>query len=661
LSAAPTGGDRYGASQAENREKVLSFLNARSRTFEERPLLASYGGFSSSLCLGFPGIASKAEDSGTLVLAIPLEGDFAVETGLALIEKLEDKKNHLNFFIAFLGDEKTLLPEDIPSYTHKGLRDLLSLCDMPETWVLSYLDIDKPPSGFLIRHGNEDYIAPLDMIKSLSALFGGKGMSSSFEIRYNEIYKLGLAKENRPLALAWENEINGFCLAGVYDEGDKKKAPAPAGGDLAELLLEYGETLRFPIQNPDRHYFILPLLKNRPFFISEKTMVIFFISASALLVFSFTVYSAARRSRITRGFRNFIRYFWIFFILLPLLAAVLKGAGFMYSFLLSLLKASPRGTNYSGAGLTILLVLLLISLAAPLVHFLPIPRRANFFGFSAVILVVFGTLTSIIIDFTFLPVFIWASFFTFLGASLTNPFLILPAALVMPLQGLSAFSNIQETGSAKLAELLFSGGTGPGWITAFQLSILALPFLLLLEKGIGALLKGKSRISRAAASKYSFAARLALIGLVLVFMVIQILLIPPGPLPPVRRTFPDTASDILTISTENTAFEESRIIHITIEAKGNPLRFNLYLEGENLKPVYSSPAPYRQNGKSIEFILGENPPNPFKAEIVLPRDLQVSIRAEALYTQWESALDKEEEPDTEDYVFKVISRPHSLF
>jgi hypothetical protein len=271
--------------------------------------------------------------------------------------------------------------------------------------------------------------------------------------------------------------------------------------------------------------------------------------------------------------------------------------------------------------------------------------------------VILGTFIAIAMDFTFLPVFLWASFFTFLGALFKKPIMVFLLAFLIPFQVLTAFLNIREAASGKLAELLLSGWGG--WITALQVAAPALPFALLLEKGIELSLSraGKQK-APTGILKNSLAVRLGLLGLVLSLMVIRVLCIPPPPLPPERRSFTDGNGDILKISTENTIFEESRIIEVTIAAKGDPLRFNLYLEGENLSPIYSSPAPFRRGagGKSVEFILGENPPNPFKAEIVLPWELDVSFRAEALYTQWDPALDNGDKPETEDYVFTVVSR-----
>jgi hypothetical protein len=49
--------------------------------------------------------------------------------------------------------------------------------------------------------------------------------------------------------------------------------------------------------------------------------------------------------------------------------------------------------------------------------------------------------------------------------------------------------------------------------------------------------------------------------------------------------------------------------------------------------VYSAPVPFERtdDGKKINFVLGENPSNPFAMEIVLPLDFEGILEATAIY------------------------------
>jgi hypothetical protein len=83
-----------------------------------------------------------------------------------------------------------------------------------------------------------------------------------------------------------------------------------------------------------------------------------------------------------------------------------------------------------------------------------------------------------------------------------------------------------------------------------------------------------------------------------------------------------------------------RILDLTLRSEEDPIRFDLSLvsEGEpgnNDTPplIYFAPMPYRINGeeRSVEFFLGEGPPNPLNLEIILAASFSGRLRAEALY------------------------------
>ena len=119
---------------------------------------------------------------------------------------------------------------------------------------------------------------------------------------------------------------------------------------------------------------------------------------------------------------------------------------------------------------------------------------------------------------------------------------------------------------------------------------------------------------------------------------------------PLLRTIEDTGT--LLMEVDDRILLERRILNITLEAPVPPLRFNLYLDapeppekssqGAEIPVIYAAVMPFRYiddpsspNRNSIEFILGEEPPNPFTTEIVLPVDFRGVLRAEALYVDAE--------------------------
>jgi hypothetical protein len=126
---------------------------------------------------------------------------------------------------------------------------------------------------------------------------------------------------------------------------------------------------------------------------------------------------------------------------------------------------------------------------------------------------------------------------------------------------------------------------------------------------------------------------------------------------PVRRVLPE-AGQALKVTYEDSVFLARRIIEFTIEARGNPCGFNLFLESDDGEAprIYSATMPFEFQSEgdgarvAAAFVLGEGPPDPFTWELVLPRDFFGVLRVEVLYTVWDPAVDMLPQPETRDYV-----------
>ncbi|GHU15065.1 hypothetical protein FACS1894163_00580 [Spirochaetia bacterium] len=90
----------------------------------------------------------------------------------------------------------------------------------------------------------------------------------------------------------------------------------------------------------------------------------------------------------------------------------------------------------------------------------------------------------------------------------------------------------------------------------------------------------------------------------------------------------------------NTDFGPNRLIlDLSLLSAEDPVRFDLSLisepesAGSDPLLIYYAPIPYRidEETRSVEFFLGEGPPNPLELEIILSGDFSGEIRAEALH------------------------------
>jgi hypothetical protein len=650
----------YGNVLEDSRRALLAnVLTERNIPFETRSLFTGFGGFGSSIHVTLPASPEAGQAKpGLFILALPLSftGDdrrelpYAFETALDFIGLVRGEGLQIDAMVAFLGDEWSALRTD-QNAPHLGLLDLYSRLELPEDAALIYLDMYEEPGEIVVHHGARRTLAPLNILRPLARLCDGRKISYTLAVNANELYKLGLAEGPSALEFALSRELPALYLAG---------GATPAGGiqNLDALLFDYARSVEPGTENPDYHYLIFQAL-GRFFFVSEYATVLFFLAAAALFFFAALIYSVVLRYRLAVQWQVFFKRSWILLLYWLMLVLALKGAALIF-------RGVTRGTDPALLGgsallfyaaaiaqlVTGILLFMVFSFLGDCIH---VPHGANFYGSSAIILVIAEILLSAYIDITFIPMFIWAFVFTFLAACIRKPVLIRLCVLLASFQGAAALLTLIKTGNRRLGFLIFSGNT----VFIFYIALASLPFLITLKRG--ALLAAR-RTDEQKSSRELFkqlTASRALLKHIVPRLVlfastaalgIGAYFFARNPIPPAgRMTVVDEpeSGDILAMDVLDRAFLERRTLNITLIAPPNPLRFNLFLEGiqgGDIPLIYSAPMPFRyiedplsQSRSSVEFILGEGPPNPFATEIVLPIDFAGFLRAEALYMEGEGA------------------------
>ena len=648
--------------QAQDRDKIVWVEKTLGNIpFERRSLLEDYGGFGSSVLVRSAGEYDKALP--VFVVAVPLNAEFAVNTALSMAEKLHSGNNSgvntANILIAFLGDEENVLLEDMGGFSHKGLRDLLTLADTSENCILCYIDIDEEPEKLVIRHGISGYVAPLNIVRPLPQIFKERDIPWNFRIRHSEIYKLGLVEGPKALFIAWDSEINGFVLSGSA----KRNQVSISADNLSQCLLDYAGLLTISTIHEDRHYSYFNIPWIRTIFISEGLTVAFILIAAGLCLFHFLFSSARFHVALLFDIRQFFRLSWLVLILLPLMVISVKFSGSLYSFLLGLLSAGEKLANNTGAGLSVLLAGLIFFLPSPALDFIHFPRRAQFYGVSAVFFIAIGFFFAASLDFSYVRVFLWAFIFIFIGSQVKDPVAVFICVLMIPIFAVDAVINIIETNSNTFAELFINYGwkAPETWMAATITALFILPFSMLIRRGTILVQELKHRKARPKPNrKYRLILIPALIVSVLLIMVVQILLLHEKPAPE-RRIYNVEDRQGIRLVSKTVIFQDSRIITLLIEAEEIPVRFDVFIESKNdasLQPVYSASVPFTREdgGKRVNFSLGENPPNPLTIEIVLPLEFEGALIAAAVYNNWNPVLDPGTEPKTSDYVLKLTKK-----
>jgi hypothetical protein len=498
----------------------------------------------------------------------------------------------------------------------------------------------------LVHHGARRTLAPLNILRPLTRLLDQGKVPYALAVNANELYKLGLADGPPALDFALGRESPALCLAG---------GAAGLAEDLGALLFDYARAVEPGTENPDYHYLIFSVA-GRCFFVSEYATALIFIALASLFFFAALIYSVALRSRLAVQWKVFFGRSWILLLYWLMLVLALKAAALIFRGLTRGADPARFGGSallfYAAAAAQLLLgaaLFMLLSLPGDCIH---VPRRANFYGSSAIVLAIAEILLAAYIDITFIPVFVWSFVFVFLAACVRKPALICVCALLTFLHGGAVLLTLVQAGNRRLGFLIFSGDT------AFMIyaALVSLPFFMAVKRGalLFARKTGKGTLPGELAKRPPkpgaivglLAPRLAAIALAAAALGTGAWFVARNPVPgPPRRTLVDEpeSAGILAMNVVDRIFLERRTLNITLEAPPDPLRFNLYVDGVRrgeTPPVYSAPMPFRSiespgapGRHSVEFILGEGPPNPFSTEIVLPADFVGVLRAEALYAE----------------------------
>jgi hypothetical protein len=648
--------------EASRRAFLVQALEERDIHFEERSLFAEYGGFGSSIRVSIPAAGTRVDIMNeTFVLGIPLSGandggaafPYGFELGLAFIQKALEQGAGRDILVAFLGDESPEAAADLRKGAHRGLEDLINGLEDPENAALVYIELFDAPGGLVIHHGSRDTLAPLSILRPLPELCNSHGIPYAFSIRFNELYKLRLAGGPSALEFAQAREVPALYLTGSSGKTPEGKEPLLEIAVLADMLLDYAGSLSIARENMDYHYSIVQF-REKTLFLSEPLTIILVLAAAVLLLFIFLIYSVIYRYRLVIQWRVFIQSFWVLLILFAALALSLQGMNLLFHFVLGVFGVSKNQVYYGGIALELLLGMILFSALSLLFDLLEIPRKANFYGNSAVIMVTLGILTAAFLDITFMPIFTLTFFFTLLGAVIRIPPLVGLCGILTPIQVTVALINLMNAKNRDLADLILSGNM----VFTLYIALVSLPFFLILKRSV---VLGKEQKAGRLWRHYILP-RLILLGLNLAGLVLYARGLSETPAPQaVRRTLTEVSSaeEILRMDVADRSFLERRTLEITLSARGSPIRFDMYLDAEGSPPViYAAPMPfgYTDQGSSVEFVLGEGPPNPFTTEIVVPLDFKGFLRGEAVYTEWDPSVDPQPPPEGDDYALRVSRR-----
>jgi hypothetical protein len=617
------------ALETARRGELVRLLRERNLPFEERSLFTEYGGFGTSLHIRFP--QAGAEKSFILALPLSKKGDpgtllpFGFEAALEFAAQMREEAFDGEWGIVFLGDEEGDLPHEEEESGPLGLRDLYDNLDDPEHTYLLYVDWFEPPGKIRVHHGIAGDLSPRGLTVPFTAACEARGIPYTFAIPYNSLYRLGISEGPDALTFALSRNISALYL------GAEPGGPPLDVETAADLLSAYARTASLTGEQPDTRYTLF-FNRGRSFFVSETATVVLLLLGALFCNLIFVIYSLAYRPRFSLRRRLFFPYLGILLLHFGALYGALHGGRLLFSFLLRSFSGSPRQPGYWGPPLLLLVAAALyLTLTLPLTRIKKNRRRARLYGNGALVCFFLALLGGTALDITLVPIFIWALLMGLAGTFIRNAGVAFLAALLAYPGIPGAFFALRAANSALLPGLLQPGSPLPPLPAALSL----FPLLLLLMRGACLLRRRKKPLPWF----LSLIPRLIFLAAALTVMTVYSYQLGNTPRQErVSRTVEEGPEEqgILRPEIRDRVILGRRLITVTLEAAGSPVRFDLALETEKdgAPPlIHAAPMPfsYGRDGRSLRFTLGEGPPNPWSTEIALSPDFSGLLRIGAWY------------------------------
>jgi hypothetical protein len=530
---------------------------------------------------------------------------------------------------------------------------------------------DSGAARLVFEQGAAGFVTPFQMLKDLPDMCRARGIAYEFPIANNELFHLGLA-EGPAVFEALKDTGVGVLAARACGDADSASFETA----FCDMLIAYACSLDLS-SDPDTHYMLAMNAAGRARFVSGRVFVIILLAGIAVLTAAFLIASAARRRVIIPRWRVFARFCWALPVRLAAMTLALETARRLVPLASGAERLPP---NNAAACLLIALAMCLYGLITLVFDELKMPGKAFFYGYAAILTALLDGVILISLDITMISFCAGAFAFTLLGALWKNTIICYLAGCMIPLQGLGFFYALFTQGNSKFAAYILDAGLP----SALMISLMLLPVLFVFRRGrllIRRTITPRQRrtdiIMGRAAKSAGFYVRVIVLfmlamgaGQVLVFYARQYkearVDAPHGGI--VWEGAPHSAAlfasafggkEPLSVSCSETAFLARRALGITVESPARPVRFEIFLEGEDDSAPLVYAALYegsyislRRNEtlpSRVDFILGDNPPNPFSFTLILDRDFAGSLKVRAFFN---SVPDAAEELALERLIFQ---------
>ncbi len=608
---------------------------------------------------------------GTLALGIPVsdaapwgDGAEGIAATLELMDRMLRSPPPLEVRFAFLGADEDLT----------GSRAYASYCADEPSLAAVRVEVSETQSGSAeILIGGTGALSPYWLLNAASRAVRGRGVRDIVKANRSMIQRLGLVDEPTPLDPWFQRGIPAITLrAGTSGTPDSEPESTGIGPVLENLIrsLETGIPDRW-----DRQYVLFEAFGLR-IAVRETLYVAIILVLYAGLGLVFVFDSLRNREILVEELSRLPRGAAALAIVTAALLACVLVSGVLQSLVLRASGSAEfwkvRPIAFSALRFAQILILF-TALASLCARIGLLPRKAEFFRGSAVVILGADVLLVSAVRLSLSLLFLWAFVIALLGRrtsrSLRSPW---PAALSLPVMllplGLLLADLAREPELTVFSRFLLPGAQGTAWIV-----FLALPFLMVFV-GLGEGLFGagfyKTRTSSVSAALFLAVSLTGGAWLVSdargysgtteisvreytdeTALTSRFLFESPRPIPAFRLSkgdfdaeFPggrsgevldQTRSDSrIRMTLDRTAFLDRVQLTLSIRTEGDPIGMRITIPSMDSGSVYDTSFPFHptEDGEGIVIFIGARPPDPVVVSLTVSRDFAALAEISADFT-----------------------------
>lgn len=404
--------------------------------------------------------------SPLFVLTAPDHPDSSAKDLLeAYVQTWDEQPPEGRVLAAFTENDFSPLPESLRKDPPEGAAALIEHLATEDSLVMIVL-LPGPEDRITVHTGIRGDTPPRWLVQTVAETLQDHGLPWQFAESRMQVYRMGWIREQPVVRAYHDAEIPVVCIETSMD----------LSGVLGSLAQSFSPGIP---EEQDRH-FLIQQFRNAPFFIGERTMVLFIIIAFALILLFLFLFSFLTGIYPERRLRYTLSLWWLPLLYLVVNITGLYAGGAVANFLFKFrFSNSESWTLFPVLAITAKFIFAWFITTAILSfnQAIRFPDDDSVYGYLSAFCAMLNIFIFSAFDFSLTPMFVLIYAITFIFYHLKHPAFTIVGIFILFLP-LYPYGVILFSGTKEAIEPLFSGDSG--W--NIRIAFLALPFQFMISR-----------------------------------------------------------------------------------------------------------------------------------------------------------------------------------